>query len=72
MSAVKDPAQQNNKTLVSLRNLNKHYGDFAAVDDIPGDPGRRIPDLPRLQRLGQEPRCRCWPALKPPAAARSR
>ena len=34
MSAVKDPAQQNNKTLVSLRNLNKHYGDFAAVDDI--------------------------------------
>ncbi|CDF95317.1 MULTISPECIES: ABC transporter ATP-binding protein [unclassified Pseudomonas] len=34
MSAVKAPAQQNNKTLVSLRNLNKHYGDFAAVDDI--------------------------------------
>ena len=34
MSAVRDPAQQNNKTLVSLRNLNKHYGDFAAVDDI--------------------------------------
>lgn len=35
MSAViKDPAQQDNKTLVSLRNLNKHYGDFAAVDDI--------------------------------------
>ncbi|UZE21430.1 ABC transporter ATP-binding protein [Pseudomonas sp. B21-056] len=34
MSAVKDPAQQNNKTLVSLRSLNKHYGDFAAVDDI--------------------------------------
>ncbi|WPX16425.1 ATP-binding cassette domain-containing protein [Pseudomonas sp. 10S4] len=35
MSAViKDPAQQNNKTLVSLRNLNKHYGDFAAVDNI--------------------------------------
>src|SRR5471032_1038097 len=35
MSAViKDPAQQNNKTLVSLRNLNKHYGNFAAVDNI--------------------------------------
>jgi len=34
MSAVKDPAQQNNKSLVSLRSLNKHYGDFAAVDDI--------------------------------------
>ncbi|WP_053144281.1 ABC transporter ATP-binding protein [Pseudomonas sp. P97.38] len=34
MSAVKDPVQQNDKTLVSLRNLNKHYGDFAAVDDI--------------------------------------
>ena len=35
MSAViKDPAQQANKTLVSLRNLNKHYGDFAAVDNI--------------------------------------
>jgi putative spermidine/putrescine transport system ATP-binding protein len=35
MSAViKDPAQQVNKTLVSLRNLNKHYGDFAAVDNI--------------------------------------
>jgi len=34
MSAViKDPAQQP-QTLVSLRNLNKHYGDFAAVDDI--------------------------------------
>jgi len=33
MSAViKDPAQA--KTLVSLRNLNKHYGDFAAVDNI--------------------------------------
>lgn len=35
MSAViKDPAQQDQRTLVSLRNLNKHYGDFAAVDDI--------------------------------------
>ncbi|SDT27882.1 putative spermidine/putrescine transport system ATP-binding protein [Pseudomonas asplenii] len=35
MSAViKDPAQQNDRTLVSLRNLNKHYGDFAAVDNI--------------------------------------
>ncbi|WP_297834368.1 ABC transporter ATP-binding protein [Pseudomonas sp.] len=35
MSAViKDPAQQDHKTLVSLRNLNKHYGDFAAVDNI--------------------------------------
>lgn len=34
MSAViKDPAQQA-QTLVSLRHLNKHYGDFAAVDDI--------------------------------------
>ena len=34
MSAViKDPAQQP-QTLVSLRNLNKHYGDFAAVDNI--------------------------------------
>ena len=33
MSAViKDAAQA--KTLVSLRNLNKHYGDFAAVDNI--------------------------------------
>ncbi|KRB01915.1 branched-chain amino acid ABC transporter substrate-binding protein [Pseudomonas sp. Root68] len=35
MSAViKDSAQQNDKPLVSLRNLNKHYGDFAAVDNI--------------------------------------
>jgi putative spermidine/putrescine transport system ATP-binding protein len=35
MSAViKDSAQQNDKLLVSLRNLNKYYGDFAAVDDI--------------------------------------
>ncbi|MCF4996860.1 ATP-binding cassette domain-containing protein [Pseudomonas syringae] len=35
MSAViKDSAQQNDQPLVSLRNLNKHYGDFAAVDNI--------------------------------------
>lgn len=35
MSAViKDASQQNDKALVSLRNLNKHYGDFAAVDNI--------------------------------------
>ncbi|CAI8809876.1 Spermidine/putrescine import ATP-binding protein PotA [Pseudomonas sp. IT-347P] len=35
MSAViKDAFQQNDKPLVSLRNLNKHYGDFAAVDNI--------------------------------------
>ncbi|EJM49969.1 ABC transporter ATP-binding protein [Pseudomonas sp. GM48] len=35
MSAViKDSAQQNDKPLVSLRNLNRHYGDFAAVDNI--------------------------------------
>ncbi|MBU6958852.1 ABC transporter ATP-binding protein [Pseudomonas sp. CVAP len=35
MSAViKDSSQQNDKPLVSLRNLNKHYGDFAAVDNI--------------------------------------
>ncbi|QJC79178.1 ABC transporter ATP-binding protein [Pseudomonas umsongensis] len=35
MSAlIKDTAQQNDKPLVSLRNLNKYYGDFAAVDDI--------------------------------------
>lgn len=35
MSAViKDPAHQDQKTLVSLCNLNKHYGDFAAVDNI--------------------------------------
>jgi putative spermidine/putrescine transport system ATP-binding protein len=35
MSAViKDASQQNDKPLVSLRNLNKHYGDFAAVDNI--------------------------------------
>ena len=35
MSAViKDSAQQNDNPLVSLRNLNKHYGDFAAVDNI--------------------------------------
>ncbi|PMZ86198.1 MULTISPECIES: ABC transporter ATP-binding protein [unclassified Pseudomonas] len=35
MSAViNDSAQQNDKPLVSLRNLNKHYGDFAAVDNI--------------------------------------
>ncbi|SPO66919.1 ABC transporter ATP-binding protein [Pseudomonas sp. JV241A] len=33
MSAVLNDGQQA-KTLVSLRNLNKHYGDFAAVDDI--------------------------------------
>lgn len=35
MSAViKDASQQSDKSLVSLRNLNKHYGDFAAVDNI--------------------------------------
>ena len=35
MSAViKDTAQQNDQPLVSLRNLNKYYGDFAAVDNI--------------------------------------
>ncbi|KIF61610.1 ABC transporter ATP-binding protein [Pseudomonas fluorescens] len=35
MSAViKDASQQNDKPLVSLHNLNKHYGDFAAVDNI--------------------------------------
>ncbi|CAK9889762.1 MULTISPECIES: ABC transporter ATP-binding protein [Pseudomonas] len=33
MSAVLNDKQAA-KTLVSLRNLNKHYGDFAAVDDI--------------------------------------
>ena len=33
MSAVIN-AQQNDQPLVSLRNLNKHYGDFAAVDNI--------------------------------------
>ncbi|AWY39746.1 ATP-binding cassette domain-containing protein [Pseudomonas putida] len=35
MSAViKDAAQPNDKPLVSLCNLNKFYGDFAAVDNI--------------------------------------
>ncbi|MFJ2536974.1 ABC transporter ATP-binding protein [Pseudomonas sp. NPDC087614] len=35
MSAViKDASQQNDNPLVSLRNLNKQYGDFAAVDNI--------------------------------------
>ncbi|PKH84868.1 polyamine ABC transporter ATP-binding protein [Pseudomonas sp. Choline-02u-1] len=35
MSAViKDASQQNDNPLVSLRNLNKHYGDFVAVDNI--------------------------------------
>lgn len=35
MSAViKESAQHNDQPLVSLRNLNKHYGDFAAVDNI--------------------------------------
>ncbi|MFJ4195368.1 ABC transporter ATP-binding protein [Pseudomonas sp. NPDC089534] len=35
MSAViKDASQQSDKPLVSLRHLNKHYGDFAAVDNI--------------------------------------
>ncbi|MGY4641506.1 ABC transporter ATP-binding protein [Pseudomonas sp. TE24901] len=35
MSAViKDPAQNPGQPLVSLRNLNKHYGEFAAVDNI--------------------------------------
>ncbi|NTZ95043.1 ABC transporter ATP-binding protein [Pseudomonas koreensis] len=35
MSAViKNASQQSDKPLVSLRNLNKHYGDFAAVDNI--------------------------------------
>ncbi|WP_460126325.1 ABC transporter ATP-binding protein [Pseudomonas sp. S2_C03] len=35
MSAViKDAAQQNAQPLVSLRNLNKYYGEFAAVDNI--------------------------------------
>jgi len=31
---IKDASQQSDKPLVSLRNLNKHYGDFAAVDNI--------------------------------------
>jgi putative spermidine/putrescine transport system ATP-binding protein len=35
MSAViKESAPANQQPLVSLRNLNKHYGDFAAVDNI--------------------------------------
>lgn len=35
MSAViKESAQADQQPLVSLRNLNKHYGDFAAVDNI--------------------------------------
>ncbi len=34
MSAVINETVQPGKTLVSLRNLNKHYGDFAAVDNI--------------------------------------
>ncbi|WDU65567.1 ABC transporter ATP-binding protein [Pseudomonas poae] len=35
MSAViKDPAQHPGQPLVSLRNLNKYYGEFAAVDNI--------------------------------------
>lgn len=35
MSAViKDPTPAHQKPLVALCNLNKHYGDFAAVDDI--------------------------------------
>ena len=35
MSAViKDAAQANDQPLVSLRNLNKYYGEFAAVDNI--------------------------------------
>ena len=35
MSAViKEAGQQDQKILVSLCNLNKHYGDFAAVDNI--------------------------------------
>ena len=35
MSAViKDAAQSTGQPLVSLRNLNKHYGEFAAVDNI--------------------------------------
>ncbi|EXF93288.1 ABC transporter [Pseudomonas fluorescens HK44] len=35
MSAViKNSSQQNDQPLVSLCNLNKHYGDFAAVDNI--------------------------------------
>ncbi|WP_434771742.1 ABC transporter ATP-binding protein [Pseudomonas entomophila] len=33
MSAVRNPSAQP-KTLVSLRNLNKHYGDFTAVDNL--------------------------------------
>ncbi|MCD7083310.1 polyamine ABC transporter ATP-binding protein, partial [Pseudomonas sp. MAFF 311095] len=35
MSAViNDVAQSHGQPLVSLRNLNKHYGEFAAVDNI--------------------------------------
>ncbi|NBB11202.1 ABC transporter ATP-binding protein [Pseudomonas sp. SLFW] len=34
MSAVIKDAAHPAQTLVSLRNLNKHYGDFAAVDNI--------------------------------------
>ncbi|MFI8427330.1 ABC transporter ATP-binding protein [Pseudomonas sp. NPDC078863] len=31
---IKEESKQNDNPLVSLRNLNKHYGDFAAVDNI--------------------------------------
>jgi len=34
MSAVIKDSAQSGQTLVSLCNLNKHYGDFAAVDNI--------------------------------------
>ena len=35
MSAViNDPVQTLGQSLVSLRNLNKFYGEFAAVDNI--------------------------------------
>ncbi|MCF5647677.1 polyamine ABC transporter ATP-binding protein, partial [Pseudomonas syringae] len=35
MSAViQDPSTPQQKPLVALCNLNKHYGNFAAVDDI--------------------------------------
>ena len=70
MSAViKDNAH--GKTLVSLRGLNKHYGDFTAVDNL----DLEIQEGEFLTFLGSSgsaspPPCRCWPVSKRRAAAR--
>ena len=57
MSAViQDTAQNHGQPLVSLRNLNKYYGEFAAVDNISLD----IKDGEFLTFLGSSFSASCW------------